>query len=168
MRSPLIAAGIAVLCAAGVAAEGNPLPNNLLTAQPGEWALVADVENPAEPIRISIVARGVEGGEDFVLLRREHLDAEGKVSETHDRRVKLSRYQERLDRLNQRASRVTREKMDFHDREITVYAVEWQSERTGSELKLWFSADIPVTGFVRMWSSNPEYPTHELTAYGRD
>ncbi|MDR0362948.1 MAG: hypothetical protein LBJ46_09760 [Planctomycetota bacterium] len=168
MRSLLLAASVVVFGTCALAAEPNPLPNKFLTAQPGEWIIVGDIENPGETTRLSIIARGVEGGEDYVLLRREKFDADGNVVEKKDHRVKMKRYQERLDRINERAYRITREKIGFQDEEITVYTAEWESERIDGELKIWISPDIPVSGFFRLWSSDPDFPTYELIEYGRD
>jgi hypothetical protein len=150
------------------AANFNLVPNALRYAKPGEWVLLQNVENPKDQVKVSIVSRECEGSEEVVVLKREEFGEDGTVADVKDRRIKMSRYQERLDKLDQRADRISREKMTIADREITVYVIEWEDTEKDREIKIWLSYDIPAGGFVRIWSSDPEFPTYELVEYGNE
>lgn len=167
MRKALMTfAAVFCLAAAALAAEYNLVPNRLSSAKAGEWVLLSNLSDPSEKVKISVVSRECEGNEPVVVVRRERLDAEGKAADTMERRVRLSRYQDRLDKLDQKADRISREKMTINDRLITVYVIEWEDQEKDREVKVWLSNDIPVGGFVRIWSSDPNFPTYELVDYG--
>ena len=154
------------LTATSVAAEFNLVPNPLTKAKVGEWVLLSNLSVPGETVKITVVGRVCEENQQVIVLKREHIDAEGKVGETLERRVKLSSYQDRLDKLDQKADRISREKMLVKDRNITVYVIEWQDTEHDRDVKVWLSNDIPVGGFVRIWSSDPEFPTYEILDFG--
>lgn len=156
------------LAFAASAAEFNLVPNRLAAANPGEWATLGNLSDPGELVKVSVVDKVCENGEWVLGIKREYIDAEGKVVETKDRRVRMSRYQERLDKLDQRANRISRERMTINGRDITVYVVEWEDEENDREIKIWLSHDIPVGGFVRIWSSDPDFPTYEIVDFGTE
>ena len=149
------------------AANFNLVPNALRYAKPGEWVLLQNVENPKDQVRVSVVSRECEGNEEVVVIKREEYAEDGTIAEVKDRRIKMSRYQERLDKLDQRADRISREKMTVGEKEITVYVIEWEDTEKDREIKIWLSYDIPAGGFVRIWSSDPECPTYDLVEYCR-
>ncbi len=150
------------------AANFNLVPNALRYAKVGEWTLLQNVENPTDQVKISIVGRECENNEEVVILKREEYAEDGTIAETTERRIRMSRYQERLDKLDQRADRISREKMTIADKEITVWVIEWEDTEKDREIKIWLSYDIPAGGFVRIWSSDPEFPTYELVEYGTE
>lgn len=150
------------------AAEYNLVPNRLSQAKAGEWVLLGNLSAPGERVKITVTDRACENGEWVVGLKREHIDEEDNVTEANDRRIKLSRYQKRIDDLDQRADRISREKMTIKDRNITVYVIEWEDVEKDREVKIWLSNDIPVGGFVRIWSSDPEFPTYEIIDFGNE
>lgn len=156
------------LAFAASAAEYNLVPNRLASAKPGEWATLGNLSDPGELVKVSVVDKVCENGEWVVVVKREHIDAEGKVVDTKERRVRMSKYQDRLDKLDQRADRISRERMTINDRNITVYVVEWEDAENDREIKIWLSHDIPVGGFVRIWSSDPDFPTYEIVDYGTE
>ena len=167
MRKTLVLlAAVFCLATAAMAAEFNLVPNRLSTAKVGEWVILANLSDPDEKVRISVIGRECEGSELVVVIKRENLDAEGNSLDATERRVTMSRYQERLDKLDQKAHRVSRERTSFNDRDITVYVVEWEDEEEDREIKIWLSYDIPVGGFVRIWSSDPDFHPYELVDYG--
>jgi hypothetical protein len=151
---------------AALAAEYNLVPNRLSQAKVGEWVVLGNVQEPGETVKTIVQAVECDDTGAVVVLRRETLDAEGKVTDSTERRVSLSRYQDRLDKLDQKADRISREKMLVKDSEITVYVVEWVDEESGREMKLWSSYAIPVGGFVKIWSSDPELATYEIVDFG--
>lgn len=156
------------LAGAASAANFNLVPNALRYAKVGEWVLLQNVENPKDQVKVSIISRECEGSEGVVVIKREEYAEDGTVADVKERRIKMSRYQERLDKLDQRADRISREKMTIADREITVYVIEWEDTEKDREIKIWLSYDIPAGGFVRIWSSDPEFPTYELVEYGNE
>ncbi len=166
MRKAVFFAAALAFVSYAAAAEFNLVPNRLSVAKPGEWVILGDVADPTEKVKISVVAVTCENNEKVVVIKRETLDSEDKVLDSKERHVKLSWYLERLDRLDSRAKRISREKMLVKDRTITVYVIELEDEANDRETKLWLSNDIPVGGFVRLWSSDPERPTYELLDFG--
>lgn len=169
MRTMLFAF-IAAAAAAGAAfpGEGRLLPYCLDDAKVGEWVVMKNISEPGETVRSAVVARGTGDDGETVTISREVTDADGGVADRKERTIRLSRYRERIAGLEEKAVRVTRERMDFKDRPITVFIVEVVDEETGREVKIWLSNDIPVSGVVRMWSSDPEFPTYELEDFGTD
>ena len=166
-RTLILLAAVFCLASAGLAAEFNLVPNRLARTKAGEWVILANLSNPDEKVKISVTGVECEGAEQVVVIVRQNLDADDNaVGEGVERRVKMSGYQDRLDKLDQRAHRISREKTSFNDRDITVYVVEWEDEEEDREIKIWLSYDIPVGGFVRIWSSDPDFHTYELVDYG--
>lgn len=167
-KAILLSMAFCCFAGAALAANFNLVPNRLAGAMPGEWVLLANVEETGDRVKVSVVGRECEGREKIIVVKREHMDADGNVTETKEHRVNLTRYQDRLDRLDERANRISREKMTIDERTITVYVVEWEDTENDREMKLWLSYDIPVGGVVRIWNSDPEFPTYELVEYGTE
>ena len=166
-KTLMLLAAVFCLASASLAAEFNLVPNRLARAKAGEWVILANLSDPDEKVKISVVGVECEDAEQVVVIMRQNLDVDGNVvGEGTERRVKMSGYQERLDKLDQKAHRVSRERTSFNDRDITVYVVEWEVEEEDREIKIWLSYDIPVGGFVRIWSSDPDFHTYELVDYG--
>lgn len=169
MRKYMVAVIVLLgLATSASAANFNLVPNALRYAKVGEWVLLQNVENPKDQVKVSITSRECEGREEVVVIKREEFAEDGTAADVKERRIKMSRYQERLDKLDQRADRISREKMTIADREITIYVIEWEDTEKDREIKIWLSYDIPAGGFVRIWSSDPEFPTYELVEYGNE
>lgn len=170
MRKSLIAVAaflaLSMFVAAGAA--DYVIPNRLAKAVAGEWTLMQTVagDHMGEKIRFSVKSVIGVGEDAVVLIANERLDADGAVAEVDEVEVPLSRYAAKLRELEDNAKQVSRERLTIGDAAYTVYAVTWDDEESGREMKIWISDDIPVGGLMKSWSSDAAFPAVELVDFG--
>lgn len=156
------------MAAASAAAADGDLPNRLEKAKAGEWLLFRNVSGERDDrlTKYSIVEVKGEGDDKVVVLRIEHLGAEGEATESRDVEINMAKYRERRAGILDRAKQISSERLTIKDKEMPVTAVIIDSEDGKSEFKFWVSADLPVNGLVKTWSSDPEFHAIELIDYG--
>lgn len=165
--------GIVLMCAAllfagAAAAADGDLPNRLEKAKVGEWLLFRDVsgDRNGELSKYSIIDVKGEGDAKTVVMRIEHLGPENEVVESRDVEIVLKQYNERRAGIMDRAKQIGRERLMVKDVEMPVTAVTIDSEDGGREFKFWVSTDLPVSGLVKTWSSDPGFRAIEIVDYG--
>lgn len=163
-----IAAFLALSMSVVAGAADYVVPNRLAKAVPGEWTLMQTVagDHMGEKIRFSVKSVSGAGEDAVVVIANERLDAEGGVAEADDIEVPLSRYAAKLRELEDNAKQVSRERLAIGDASYTVFAVTWDDEESGREMKIWISDDIPVGGLMKSWSSDASFPAVELVDFG--
>lgn len=169
MRGILLAfAALAMFAAQAVAADGA-IVNRLDKAKVGEWVMMQDVsgDSVGEKTKVEVIA--VRDG--MVVIKREHYDENGAVSDSKEHEIKLDRYAQRMADLQEKAKQISRERLTVKDKEMTVQAVSWDDEDPDDadarrEFKIWVSEDLPIGGIAKTWSSDPGFPAAEVIDYG--
>ncbi len=167
MRTFVLALCAALLAvSAGVAVD---IPNRIGSAKVGEWVLMEDVsgEESGEATKVTLTAID---GESFTITR-EHIDASGAVIETKEHTIPLADYNRRMEGMASRAKEITEEFVFIGEKEYPVVAVHIVSDTKDEngndrEFKMWISADLPIGGVAKTWSSDVRFPSAEVVDFG--
>lgn len=169
MRKTLLTlAAFAVLASVAAAADGA-IPNRLGKAKVGEWAMLQNVagDDIGRKTKVSVI----EVKDGVVVIKRELFNADGTPDEVIQHEIPLERYNARLADLEGKAKQISRERLTVKDKEFSVVAVSWDGDAgedgaPAPEFKIWVSADLPIGGIAKIWSSSPDFPAADVVDYG--
>lgn len=167
MRTMLLTLFAIAVCTVAVA--GESFPNRMDQAREGEWVLMREVSSADSDERVRMTVTKVADGK--ISVRREHLDADGKIFESKDYDLTLESYNQRMEGIKSRARSITNEFLVINDTEFDVVAVEFTGESKTADgeerdFKIWFSEKLPIGGIAKIWSSDPDFPSAEVVDFG--
>lgn len=149
------------------AADTSAIPDRTGRIQPGEWIILQDTSGDStDTNKITVLDR--KG--DVLKLRREHFDSDGNLVGTTEHELDLKKFAERAQSVKGKAIEVTDEFIMIDEEGHEVVGVLWEDTDKDSgqkhQYKVLVSENIPISGVVRYWSSNPDAPSADVVGYG--
>lgn len=155
---------LSVSCAYG--GDDRPeIPNHLAKAKVGEWATYTYTGGaPGSYEKHIIVAVDGEGDAREVRLKIEHY-ADGKLESTEERTITMDSVAKGIAQLKERAKDISSERITIGGRTINAVSIVVEKE-DGKRRVIYVSDEVPATGMVKLWRSDPEKPSLELEDFG--
>ncbi len=163
----LLAFGLFAVTAA--AANFTQIPDRLPQAKVGEWVLLQNVSGDNQGDKLKITVTKVQNS--TVTVKREHLDADGKVTDSKEHDMNLAKIKDRVADLQKKATSIGEETVYIKERPVATVAVAWDGDdnndrMAGRQFKLWVSDKLPIGGMAKSWSSDSKFPSYEVLDYG--